>query len=223
MGAVPPHWRLWRHHPAAAPTDGSGGIIPPPLPLTAPAAVAVVKADTSSRGAKGLGPQSPSYQTPPPAHLKAEWAAQLHRRQGSRPRSGAQSAPLTPVLGAAILPVGGQGGFRFGQVRCSVTAGAVAPAGSGAAVATAGSGGAVAPAGSGGAVATAGSGAAVATAGSGGAVAPAGSGGAVATAGSGAGVGVEVPSSKDFNTFFNRLQYLLQYRFNRVQGRLQAN
>ena len=148
MGAVPPHWRLWRHHPAAAPTDGSGGIIPPPLPLTAPAAVAVVKADTSSRGAKGLGPQSPSYQTPPPAHLKAEWAAQLHRRQGSRPRSGAQSAPLTPVLGAAILPVGGQGGFRFGQVRCSVTAGAVATAGSGAAVATAGSGGAVAPAGS---------------------------------------------------------------------------
>jgi len=115
------------------------------------------------------------------------------------------------------------GGFRFGQVRCSVTAGAVAPAGSGGAVAPAGSGGAVATAGSGAAVATAGSGGAVAPAGSGAAVAPAGSGAAVATAGSGAGVGVEVPPSKDFNTFFNRLQYLLQYRFNRVQGRLQAN
>ena len=163
-----PIWGLFR------PTDGSGGIIPPPLPLTAPAAVVVVKADTSF---------FPFYQTPPPCPPKSRMGGAI--AQASRVSTAERRAKRALDAGARRRPSslqvgrGGSGSGKPGSVLshgrrrspcwiwrrrspCWIHH------------------------------------------------RPSGSGAAVATAGSGAGVGVEVPSSKDFNTSFKRLQYLLQ-------------
>ena len=189
----------------------------------------VVKADTSF---------FPFYQTPPPCPPKSRMGGAI--AQASRVSTAERRAKRALDAGARRRPSSlqvGRGGSGSGKPGSVLSHGRRRspcwiwrrrspcwihhrPSGSGAAVATAGSGGAVAPAGSiwiwrrrghrwiwrrrspcwiwrrrspcwihhr-----------------------PSGSGAAVATAGSGAGVGVEVPSSKDFNTSFKRLQYLLQ-------------